>query len=124
MARYAPNDSVMTVEEFKEMVLRVAVLDEPWDTQLVWSDAQGDLSDLDEAQRDAAVIDVLLDLHDEGLVEYFAVTSYSPDDYERDPAPWELLPREALRDQLTVGETTLRLRPTQAARLRYSPEGH
>lgn len=111
----------MTSEEFKERVLGVVVQDEPWDTQLVWADAQTDLSDLTDSERDAAVIDLLLDLEENGLVEYFVVTSFSPDNYEREPAPSELLSGEALRDQLTRGETTLRLRPTEAARSRYSP---
>jgi hypothetical protein len=112
----------MTVEEFKESVLAVAVLDEPWDTQLVWGDAQSDLSSLDGTVRDAAVITLLLELHDEGLIDYFVVTSFSPDVYERDPASSELLSREALQEHLTAGELTLRLRPTEHARSRYSTD--
>jgi hypothetical protein len=111
----------MKIDEFKERVVEKTVRDEPWDTQLVWADAATDLDDLDEAGRDAAVSDVLVELFDDGLVEYFVVTSYSPEVYERDPAPSELLTREDLREHLANGEQTLRLRPTEAARLRYSP---
>lgn len=111
----------MKIDEFKESVAVKAVRDEPWDTHLVWADAATDLDDLDEAERDAAVSDVLVELFDDGFVEYFVVTSYTPEVYERDPAPSELLTREELREHLN-GEQTLRLRPTEAARLRYAPD--
>jgi hypothetical protein len=113
----------MRIDGFKETVLGVVVRDEPWDTQLVWADAQADLSDLTDIERDAAVINLLVELQTDGLVEYFAVTSFSPDDYERDPSPSELLTGDALRDHLTRGEVTLRLRPTEIARSRYSSDG-
>lgn len=111
----------MNIVEFKESVAEMTVRDEPWDTQLVWGDAVTDLDHLDEAERDAAVRDALVELFDDGLVEYFVVTSYSPEAYERDPAPSELLTREELREHLNSGEQTLRLRPTEAARRRYTP---
>jgi hypothetical protein len=110
----------MKIDEFKARVVEMTVRDEPWDTQLVWADAATDLADLDESDRDAAVVDALVGLFDDGLVEYFVVIGYSPEVYERDPEPSELLSREELREHLTHGELTLRLRPTEAARLRYS----
>jgi hypothetical protein len=115
------TETQMKIDEFKTGVAEKTVRDEPWDTQLVWADAATDLDDLDEAGRDAAVSDVLVELFDDGLVEYFVVTSYSPQVYEREPAPSEFLTREELREHLNNGEQTLRLRPTEAARMRYAP---
>jgi hypothetical protein len=112
----------MTIEEFKDRVLQVVVHDEPWDTQLVWADANTDLSELTDIERDAALINLLVELQDDGLVDYFAVTSFSPDDYERDPGPSELITGAVLRDHLARGELTLRLRPTELARSRYSTD--
>ena len=84
-------------------------------------DAATDLGQLTGVERDAAVIELLVELQDEGLVEFFFVTSLDRDHYERHPDPSELLTGEALRDNLTRGEVTLRLRPTEAARSRYGP---
>lgn len=52
----------MTLAEFKNQVLRCVVLDTPWDTSLVWADADADLDGLSSDERDRAVTETLMEL--------------------------------------------------------------
>jgi hypothetical protein len=60
-----PRSSGDPLIRFKREQLRCIVMDEPWDTSLAWADAQIDLPEIAAtAERDRAVADVLLQMHD------------------------------------------------------------
>src|SRR6266550_3532294 len=90
----APS-STDPLTRFKHEQLGCIVMDEPWDTALMYGDAQTDLPEIDEADRDRAVGDVLLQLYDEGLVCFFEVTEFGGH-YTRTPTEEAKLSREAL----------------------------
>jgi hypothetical protein len=93
-------------------------MDEPWDTSLTYSDAQEDLPEIDEADRDRAVGDVLLQLYDEGLVCFFEIGDFG-ESYSRTPTEEEKLSREALVRAVgadRVGVPQLGLRATLKGR--------
>lgn len=82
--------------------LRCIVMDEPWDTSLTWADAQIDLPEIESCDRDRAIAEVLIRLHDEGLACFFEVEDFG-ESYSRTPDDDEKLGRDSLIRILDVG---------------------
>ena len=90
------------VARFKEGQLWAAVMEEPWDTALAFSDAQVTLAEADPSERDRLIVEVLLALLDEGLAYFFEFDDFG-ESYSRTPAESERLSREQVLEALSAG---------------------
>jgi hypothetical protein len=120
----APGDAAEQLRRFKNDVLGAAVMDEQWETMLVWADARTDIGLIPLADRDEAVIGVLMELFDEGLLYFIEITSFAAESYARAGDPSEALSRERLLSILTAatqagGAPTVGIRATGEGRESY-----
>jgi len=90
------------VARFKEGQLWAAVMEEPWDTALAWSDAQVTLAGADPSERDHLTAEALISLLDEGLAYFFEFDDFG-ESYRRTPVESERLSREQVLEALRAG---------------------
>jgi hypothetical protein len=94
--------AAVTPEEFKKRVLGCVVEDVPWDTSLVWADADRDLAHLSATERDEVVARILGELLDDGLVYFYEAADFGSS-YTREVPESAGLPREDVTAALSQG---------------------
>jgi len=112
----------MDVSEFKYRQLSKIVMDEPWDTALMWSDAESELASLEPCERDLALQRLIIDLSAEGLAYFYPFDSYRRG-YDDVPPPTAVLRGDELQRRVGPERTSpvpqLAIRPTPAGRERH-----
>jgi hypothetical protein len=109
----------LEIEHFKNSQLGKIVMDEPWDTSLAWSDAQGDLLSVPLSSQDREISRIFVEFLDEGFAYFFRVTDFG-ESYRRTPTAAEVLSRAELEWALGDGRESpipfLGVRATEAGR--------